>query len=210
VTDAGTARRDPDQVDRAAERLAAELTRIGVPRMPARVYATILLSPHGALTAAEITERLSVSPAAVSKAVRYLSQLHLVHRGYQPESRRDLYQLGKGLFAEMLEYRARMMRSLADALGEAIEAVGGDHSEAGTRLAELRDFSLFAQSEAIAVLDRWHARRGEDWLPFPEGGTLASPGAPGQPGSSPPDSTSAGRPQAGEGTRDGRGPAPQR
>lgn len=210
MTDAATARRDSDQVDRAAERLAAELIRIGVPRMPARVYATILLSPHGELTAAEITERLSVSPAAVSKAIRYLSQVHLVHRGYQPESRRDLYQLGKGLFAEMLEYRARMMRSLADALGEAIDAVGGGHSEAGARLAELRDFSLFAQSEAITVLDRWHARRGEDRLPLPDARTLAGPGASGQPGSSPPDSTSAGRPQAGEGTRDGRGPAPQR
>ena len=162
MTDAATAHRDSDQVDRAAERLAAQLIRVGVPRMPARVYATILVSPHGELTAAEITERLSVSPAAVSKAIRYLSQLHLVHRGYQPASRRDLYQLGKGLWAEMFEYRARMMKSFADALGEAIDAVGGEDSEAGARLAELRDFSLFARSEVTAVLDRWHARRGED------------------------------------------------
>ena len=46
------------------------LTESGVPRMPARVFASVLAEDAGALTAAELAERLQVSPAAISGAVR--------------------------------------------------------------------------------------------------------------------------------------------
>lgn len=128
-------------------------------RMPARVYAAILVSPGGALTAAEIGERLSVSPAAVSKAVQYLGQVHLVHRGYVPESRRDLYQLGRGLWSEMFDFRMHWIKSLSDILADGVQTVGGRDSAAGARLDELREYTDFLWSELDGLVDRWEAHR---------------------------------------------------
>ncbi|MES9539481.1 MarR family transcriptional regulator [Actinomadura sp. NPDC000600] len=142
-------------IDRAAERLAAQFAAIGMPRMSARVYAALLTSPHGALTAAEIGERLLVSPATVSKAVQYLVQVELVHRGSVPGTRRDRYELGKDLWAEMFGFRNRWLLSLADTTAECVEAVGGEEGEAGARLAKLRDFSEFAAAEMASMHERW-------------------------------------------------------
>lgn len=162
MTDVASTRRDEALVDRAAELMATQFVQAGWPRMAARVYAAILLSPQGALTAAEIVERLSVSPAAVSKAIKFLSQLHLVHRGYEPDSRRDLYFLGRNLSGELIEFHIRWLRSFADTLSEAVDAVGGEQGGAGTRLAEARDFARFAESEMLGLDERWHARQSDD------------------------------------------------
>ena len=50
------------------------LTAAGMPRMPARVMMALVGSPDEGYTAAELAERLGVSAAAVSGAVRYLSR----------------------------------------------------------------------------------------------------------------------------------------
>ena len=57
------------------EGFASVLAESGLPRMPARVFTALLFCDAGGLTSAELTELLSVSPAAISGAVRYLSQL---------------------------------------------------------------------------------------------------------------------------------------
>ena len=57
--------------------------------MPARVFAALLATDSGRLTAAELAELLQISPAAVSGAVRYLTQVGMVHREREPGSRRD-------------------------------------------------------------------------------------------------------------------------
>ncbi|MFK0296455.1 GbsR/MarR family transcriptional regulator [Streptomyces sp. NPDC090442] len=141
--------------DRVVERLAAQFAAIGMSRMSARVYAALLTSPHGALTAAEIGKQLQVSPATVSKAVQYLMQVELVYRSSVPGTRRDRYELGQDLWAEMFGFRNRWLRSLADTTAECVEMVGGEDSEAGARLAKLRDFSEFAAEELASMLERW-------------------------------------------------------
>jgi ABC-2 type transport system ATP-binding protein len=70
--------RDEAAVRRFIEGFAAALADGGVPRMPARVFAALLATDSGRLTAAELGERLQVSPAAISGAVRYLTQVALV------------------------------------------------------------------------------------------------------------------------------------
>src|SRR5437899_2334258 len=75
------------------ERFAAEMVEAGMQRMPARVFAALLASERGALTSAELGQRLHVSPAAVSGAVRYLSQIGLVSREREPGSRRERYRV---------------------------------------------------------------------------------------------------------------------
>ncbi|MCZ9341421.1 MarR family transcriptional regulator, partial [Streptomyces sp. TRM76130] len=88
--------RDPEAVSRFVEGFAAQLVEAGVQRMPARIFAALLASDTGALTSAELGERLKVSPAAVSGGVRYLSQQHLVSREREPGSRRERYRVRGG------------------------------------------------------------------------------------------------------------------
>lgn len=71
------------------ERFAADMTEAGMQRMGARVFACLLASDDGALTSARLAERLRISPAAVSGAVRYLAQVRLVSREREPGSRRE-------------------------------------------------------------------------------------------------------------------------
>jgi predicted transcriptional regulator len=146
-------------VNRLVERIAGRLVSLGMPRMPARVLVTILASPDGALTAAEIGKRLSVSPAAVSKAVQYLLQTHLAHREYVPGSRRDLYRVGDDHYAELMTFRAQLLKLMGDDLAEAAEALGGTDTPAGARVDELRDFYQTAMDEALTFYDRWRAKR---------------------------------------------------
>ena len=74
-------------VARFIERFAAVLEESGVPRMPARVFVALLAEDSGSLTAAQLAQRLQVSPAAISGAVRYLTQVSLVGREREPGSR---------------------------------------------------------------------------------------------------------------------------
>ena len=72
---------DDPAIARFVERFALTLLETGLPRMPARVFAALLIAPDARLTAAELAERLQVSPAAISGAVRYLVQVRMVASG---------------------------------------------------------------------------------------------------------------------------------
>src|SRR3954468_4599737 len=87
-------KRDPAAVSRFVETFASAFVDAGVPRMPSRVFAAILASDAGRLTAAELSEQLQASPAAISGAVRYLIQVSLIVRERDPGSRRDVYVVG--------------------------------------------------------------------------------------------------------------------
>jgi DNA-binding transcriptional regulator GbsR (MarR family) len=145
-----------EELQRLVERMAGRFVSLGMPRMPARVLFTILASTEGALTAAEIGQRLAVSPAAVSKAVQYLIQAHIAHREYVRGSRKDLYRVGKDHWGELMRFRAHLMKVLCDDLAEASEKAGVD-TPVGERLAELRSFYTFAMEETASLYDRWRA-----------------------------------------------------
>jgi DNA-binding transcriptional regulator GbsR (MarR family) len=101
--------RDPEAVSRFVERFAAVLSDAGVPRMPARVFAALLATDSGRLTAAELAEQLRASPAAISGAVRYLIPLNLVSREREPGSRRDHYRVHDDVWYESVAHRERVM-----------------------------------------------------------------------------------------------------
>src|SRR4051794_40956850 len=86
-----SAQRDDEAVQRYAEQFGNLLAETGWPRMAARVFAAILGSEPGRMTAAELSEQLQASPAAISGAVRYLEQMRLASRERDPGSRRDVY-----------------------------------------------------------------------------------------------------------------------
>ncbi|CAL9481873.1 hypothetical protein SUDANB58_03072 [Streptomyces sp. enrichment culture] len=150
--------RDPEAVSRFVEHFAAQLVEAGLPRMPARVFAALLASDTGTLTSADLGEQLKVSPAAVSGAVRYLAQVHMVSREREPGSRRERYRVHADQWYEALTNREAVLKRWEDALREGVAGLGAD-SPAGRRLAETLAFFEFLQVEVAAMMDRWRTHR---------------------------------------------------
>ncbi|MEV5314515.1 MULTISPECIES: MarR family transcriptional regulator [unclassified Streptomyces] len=152
------AERDPETVSRFVENFAAQLVEAGMPRMPARVFAALLASDAGALTSAELGERLKISPAAVSGAVRYLSQVHLLSREREPGSRRERYRVHSDQWYEALTNREAIIKRWEDALRDGVSSLGAD-TPAGRRLAETLAFFEFVEKDVEGMMERWRAHR---------------------------------------------------
>jgi DNA-binding transcriptional regulator GbsR (MarR family) len=153
--------RDDDAVRRFVERFALDLVEAGMPRMPARVFAAIIISDDGRLTAAELAERLHVSPAAISGAVRYLTQVRMLARDREPGERRDHYRVTTETWYEAIAQRDQFVARWEDDLAEGVKAVGPD-SPAGMRLEETRQFFEFLRHEIPGMMAKWRARRAAD------------------------------------------------
>jgi len=144
---------------RFVERFGLLLAEAGMPRMAARAFACILAEDEGRLTAAEIGERLGVSPAAVSGAVRYLVQVGMVTRGREPGARRDDYRLHDHLWYELFAFRGELLRRWEQAMADGAALLGG--SPAGDRIGETREFFAFLQDELPAMMERWRVRQAK-------------------------------------------------
>jgi hypothetical protein len=161
VAEAAGPARDDEAVRRFVERFALNLTEAGMARMPARVFATVLVAEDGRRTAAELAGQLSVSPAAVSGAVRYLTQLRLLARGREPGERVDHYRVSSGTWYEAIARRDEMVARWLVDLADGVKAVGPG-TAAGARLEETRAFFTYLLEEVPRMLDRWRARRLPD------------------------------------------------
>lgn len=160
----GGARRDDEAVSRFVERFAAQLTDAGMQRMAARVFAQLLASDGGAMTSAELGEALRISPAAVSGAVSYLTQVNMVSREREPGSRRDRYVLHNELWYETFTRRDQILTLWEKTLRDGAATLGPD-SPAGARIAETAAFFEFMQAELLGLMDRWRTYRAT--LDFP-------------------------------------------
>jgi predicted transcriptional regulator len=147
-----------DEVLRFVERFASVLEESGMPRMPSRVFAALLATDSGHATAAELSDALRVSPAAVSGAVRYLIQTSLISREREPGSRRDVYRLHDDEWYEAIYRREAVLARWQRAVLDGVDAVGPD-TPAGARLRDTAEFFAFLQAEMPAMLDRWRASR---------------------------------------------------
>ena len=151
-------KRDDAAVSAFVERFSSVLVDTGWPRMPARVFVTLLASETSALTAADLAERLQVSPAAISGAVRFLLQLDLASRDRRPGSRRDVFRVDEDVWARVVEREMRSTTKWRDYLSTGIAAVG-ENTPAAARLAEMIDFFDFLDEEMPELMRRWHDRR---------------------------------------------------
>lgn len=150
--------RDPEAVSRFVERFAAQLVEAGLPRMPARVFSALLASDSGALTSAELGERLRISPAAVSGAVRYLAQVHMLSREREPGSRRERYRVHSDQWYQAITNREAIIKRWEDALREGVTSLGAG-TPAGHRLAETLAFFEFIETDVAEMMERWKAHR---------------------------------------------------
>jgi len=147
-----------DAVLHFVEELALVLAAAGMPRMPARAFALLLASDSGRLSARELADRLRVSPAAVSGAVRYLVTTDLARRGRRPGERVDHYALGEGSWYEAMSTRTEVFTALTASLERGGAAVR-DGSPAQQRILETRDFFAYLGEQLPLLVERWRAGR---------------------------------------------------
>ena len=141
-----------------AEQAAAMMTAAGMPRMPARVMMALVGSPDEGYTAAELAERLGVSAAAVSGAVRYLQSIHIIHR--LPH---------RGRPARPVRHRRRRLARGADRQHAAVRAPrrlrrpgrGREHGAplSVARARNMSEFFRFLARRMPELLDEWDAER---------------------------------------------------
>ena len=151
--------RDDDAAARFVEDFAAVMVESGLPRIAARVFAYLLAADEASATAAELADRLQVSPAAVSGAVRYLIQVRLVSRDRLPGQRKDTYRVGNDLWYEALGTRDQELARWAEMTRRGADSVGRE-TAAGRRLGETSDFFDFLRVELAEVTRRWKERQG--------------------------------------------------
>jgi DNA-binding transcriptional regulator GbsR (MarR family) len=122
-----------------AEEFAVRLAGTGLPKMCARVFAGLLVSESGSLTAAELARRLSVSPASVSKAVGYLEEMNLLSRTPDAGTRRERYVIGDDVWQRAWQTDTGTHAAVAEAAQRGVELFGPE-SPAGMRLRKTAQF----------------------------------------------------------------------
>ncbi|MEU0130518.1 MULTISPECIES: helix-turn-helix domain-containing protein [unclassified Streptomyces] len=118
----------------------------GMPKMMARVLAALTITDSGSLTAAELVERLQVSPASVSKAVAFLDSQAFIRR--EREERRERYVVDNDIWYESMAASARAAAQVVETARQGV-GVLGPGTEAATRLENIARFLDFV-SESTA------------------------------------------------------------
>ncbi|WP_330476627.1 GbsR/MarR family transcriptional regulator [Terrabacter sp. C0L_2] len=159
------ARPEPQRDDRAVsayvERFGDTLTDAGMPRLASRVFAQLLADDDGRMTAAELTEALDVSPAAISGAVRYLTQTYLIGKERERGSRRDVYVVQADAWHGAMLSRDRVLAQIETSLRAGVPAVGGLGTAAGRRLQLSVAFLEFLGDRMGALEGEWEQRKAD-------------------------------------------------
>lgn len=152
----------PDQQEmlRFVERFALMLVDAGLlPRMPARVFAYVLVDDAQRYTAGELAAGLQVSPAAVSGAVRHLVQLGYLAREHLPGDRSDSYRIfDDDVWGNIVLQQQRVNRFYEQVAAEGVDVLGLD-TPGGRRMQETVEFYAFMRDEVPRMVERWRAYR---------------------------------------------------
>ena len=154
-------RRDERAVSAYVERFGNTLTEAGMPRLASRVFAQLLADDDGRMTAVELTEALEVSPAAISGAVRYLTQVSMIGKERERGSRRDVYVVHTDAWHEAIVHRDHLMGQLASGMQAGVDAVGGTRTAPGQRLRLSIEFLDFVATSMAAMSTEWERRRAD-------------------------------------------------
>lgn len=152
--------RDEEGVKRFVEHMAMTWADWGFPRMPARVLMTMMAADEDVLTSTELADRLEVSPAAISGAVRYLIQIGMIRRHPAPAgSRQHAYTLPDDAWYQASAVKSGYYSTIVKLTEEGATSLAPG-SPSAERFEEMRDFFAFIQSEMAGLLAKWEASRG--------------------------------------------------
>ncbi|MEV5607950.1 helix-turn-helix domain-containing protein [Streptomyces sp. NPDC052225] len=130
--------RDPEAVRAYEETFTEVMVQSGLPKMMSRVMASLLTTDSGSLTAAELTQRLQVSPATVSKSIAFLESQTLVRRE-RDERRRERYVIDDDLWYQSMLASSKALIQQVEVSRQGV-AVLGPGTPAATRLENIARF----------------------------------------------------------------------
>ncbi|MFI9360050.1 helix-turn-helix domain-containing protein [Kitasatospora sp. NPDC053057] len=139
--------RDAEAVRAFEELFTTVMMQSGMPKMMARVLACLYITDAGSLTAAELVERLQVSPATISKSIAFLESQGMVTRE-RDERRRERYFVDDDIWYRSMVVSAQTTAQLVGTTRQGVGVLGAG-TPAGARLENIARFLDFI-SEAIA------------------------------------------------------------
>ncbi|MCL7424139.1 helix-turn-helix domain-containing protein [Streptomyces sp. YS415] len=139
--------RDPEAVREYEEMFTTLLMAQGLPKMTSRVLTCLFITDAGSLTAAELVQRLDVSPASISKSVAFLESQGLLRRE-RDERRRERYVVDNDVWFQSMMSSARSNFDLAKTARQGVGVLGAD-TPAAVRLENIARFVDFV-GESIA------------------------------------------------------------
>lgn len=146
--------RDPQAVQDFTESFTTLLVQQGLPRMEARVLACLYITDSGALTAADLVQRLRVSPASISHAVAFLEQQGMLSRERVPGARRERYVIDDAIWLRTLRAALQMNDALAAASQRGAEILGAT-TPAGVRFESSAELLLLLSGAFRQVMEQW-------------------------------------------------------
>ncbi|MEW9532468.1 helix-turn-helix domain-containing protein [Microbispora sp. NPDC049125] len=146
--------RDPQAVRDFTESFTALLIQQGLPRMEARVMACLYTTDSGVLTAADLVQRLRVSPASISHAVAFLEQQGMLRRERPPGVRRERYVIDDEIWLRSLIAALQMNEALA-AASQRGAAILGATTPAGARFESSAELLLLVSEAFHRVIEQW-------------------------------------------------------
>ncbi|MGW2018427.1 helix-turn-helix domain-containing protein [Streptomyces sp. NPDC001927] len=133
--------RDAEAVREYEEQFTTLLMRQGLPKMTSAVLTCLFTTDSGSLTAAELVQRLQVSPASISKAITFLESQGLVRRE-RDERRRERYFADADVWYQSMMASARSNIEFAETAREGVRVLGPD-TPAAARLENIARFVDF-------------------------------------------------------------------
>lgn len=146
--------RDPEAVEALEGQFTEMMISTGLPRMTARVLTCLYVTDSGSLTAAELVERLQVSPASISKAIGELEQQELIRRERDPRRRRDRYIIDADAWFRGWMASARQNTMLGDFARQGAETLGAA-TPAGARLQDIGEFFDHVGHTMLRAAEQW-------------------------------------------------------
>ncbi|MFD0360507.1 helix-turn-helix domain-containing protein [Nocardia sp. GCM10030253] len=160
--------RDPQAVQDVSESFTDLLVAQGLPKMEARVLACLHITDSGALTAADLVQRLRVSPASVSHAVAFLEQQGIVRRERVPGGRRERYVIDDEIWLRNLQASVQMNYAQAAESRRAAKILGAA-TPAGVRFESSAELLILVSEALEQAMEQWRqnlaARSGRGLLP---------------------------------------------
>ncbi|MEY9877287.1 DNA-binding transcriptional regulator GbsR (MarR family) [Streptacidiphilus sp. MAP12-33] len=123
----------------------------GLPKMTARVMTSLMTADAG-VTAADLVQRLDVSPASVSKAISFLEEQGLVRRE-RDERRRERYHVDEDVWYQSTIASARGIAQLAQTARQGVTVLGRD-TPAAHRLENIARFSDFVSETILRAAEQ--------------------------------------------------------
>ncbi|MET7425665.1 helix-turn-helix domain-containing protein [Dactylosporangium sp. NPDC005555] len=124
----------------------------GLPKMVSRVLTCLFTADAGSLTAAELVQRLQVSPASVSKAVAFLEEQGLVRR-VRDDRRRERYFVDDDVWYQSTIASAHGIAQVAATARQGVTVLGPG-SPAAARLENIARFSDFISESILRAAEQ--------------------------------------------------------